>query len=210
MSNIEIIGVVFGLLSVYLTVKQSVWSWPTGIISVIAFWFLFFDIKLYADMILQGFYVITGFMGWYMWKFGGEKKTELKVSLLTATQRLKAVFILFPLVAAIGWGLRAYTDAALPFVDSFAAALSVVAQLLMMKKYFENWILWITVDVVSVGMYIVKGVYLTAGLYGVFLVLATMGLIEWYASLKTYEKENNTGLGFGKIRTAPQGTPALD
>jgi nicotinamide mononucleotide transporter len=199
MNIIEIVGVAFGLISVYLTVKQSILSWPTGIISVIAFGLLFFDIKLYADMTLQGFYIITGFIGWYMWKFGGEKKTELKVSTLTNTQRFAVAFVLTPLVFVIGWVLRAYTDAALPFIDSFAAALSIVAQLLLMKKYLENWMLWITVDVISIGMYIFKGVYLTAGLYVIYLILATLGLIEWYASRKTYEKETNKRIGFGEV-----------
>lgn len=199
MNIVEIVGVVFGLISVYLTVKQKILSWPAGIISVVAFGLLFFDIKLYADMALQGFYVVTGFLGWYMWKFGGEQKTELKVATLTNMQRFKVAFVLVPLVFTIGWMLRAYTDASLPFIDSFAAALSIVAQLLLMKKYLENWMLWIIVDVISIGMYIFKGVYLTAGLYAVYLALATAGLIEWYVSWKKYEKENNKRASLGKI-----------
>jgi nicotinamide mononucleotide transporter len=202
MSIIEIVATLTGLISVYLTVKQKILSWPVGIVSVIAFALLFFEIKLYADMALQGFYLITGFIGWYMWKFGGEQKTELKVSTMTNMQRFQIAFVVVPIVYLIGWILRTYTDASLPFIDSLAAALSIVAQLLLMKKYLENWMIWITVDVISVGMYIFKGVYLTAGLYAVFLILAIAGLVEWYGSWKSYEKNIQKRAGLGEVRAS--------
>lgn len=188
MSEYEIIAVISGLISVYLTTRQNIWSWPTGLISVIAFGLLFFDIKLYADVILQGFFFITGLLGWYWWKFGGENKTELKVQLLRPFSRWLIFISLIPSVALMGWLLSTYTDASLPYWDSFTTVASVFAQLLLTKKIFENWILWISVDVVAIGVYFFKEVYLTAGLYVIFLCLATVGLIKWYRSWQQQKK----------------------
>lgn len=191
MDILEIIGVSFGLISVYLTVRQNIISWPTGIISVIAFALLFFKIKLYADMGLQIFYVVTGFYGWYLWKYGGDNKTELNIKVLNAKQRIIAALLFVPAVILMAFYLRTYTDAALPVWDSIASTLSVFAQILLMKKIFENWVCWVTVDVMSIFIYIYKGVYLTAGLYVVYLFLATTGLVAWYKAYKKYENNQN-------------------
>lgn len=199
MDFFEVIGVSFGLISVYLTVKQNIISWPAGIISVIAFAILFFKIKLYADMGLQIFYVITGFYGWYLWKYGGAGKTELKVRILDNTRRLKILLIFVPSVLVMSLYLKTYTDASLPIWDSLASTLSLFAQILLMKKILENWACWILVDIMSIAIYIYKGVYLTAGLYFVFLILASAGFIEWYRSYKKYENNKN-GLDPREVR----------
>jgi nicotinamide mononucleotide transporter len=177
----EVVGFAFGLLSVVLTIRESLWCWPAGIVSVVAFGLLFYEIRLYADMALQGFYVVTGFLGWWSWRFGGERRTELRIGVLSARARAGAglLAVLLPAVWAMRWYLVTYTDASLPGWDSLASTLSVFAQVLLMRKVFESWILWIAVDVLSVGIYLAKGVYLTAILYVVFLVLAILGLREW-------------------------------
>jgi nicotinamide mononucleotide transporter len=183
-SAYEVIGFAFGLLCVILTIRESIWTWPAGIVSVVAFGLLFFRIRLYADMALQGFYVVTGFIGWWSWKFGGERGTELRIRALGHRARLLLLALLVPSVAAMRWYLVTFTDASLPFWDSLASTLSVFAQVLLMRKVFENWVLWITVDVLSVGIYVTKGVYLTAALYVVFLGLAVLGFRGWRARLE--------------------------
>jgi nicotinamide mononucleotide transporter len=176
---LEPIGVIFGLLTVYYSVKQNILTWPTGIISVSAFGMLFFQIRLYADMCLQIFFLWSCIQGWYFWLKGGENKTALHISRLTHQQIILVAIGLMASVAGIGFLFHTYTDAALPYLDSTASGMSVVAQLLMMRKKFEHWYVWIAVDVLSIGIYIFKGVYLTAGLYVVFLILCISGLIEW-------------------------------
>jgi len=184
MNIYEIIGVAFGLWSVYLTTKQKILSWPTGIISVVALGVMFWQIKLYADMGEQLFYIVTGFWGWYLWKYGGEKKTELKVKLLSNMKRIQAISFLIPSSLLMGFFLKNYTDASLPYLDSVTTVMSLLAQVLLMKKIFENWVLWIIVDVIGIGVYIYKDVYLTAGLYALYLCLAISGFIKWYRSWK--------------------------
>jgi nicotinamide mononucleotide transporter len=179
MSNHEIVGVVFGLLSVYLTVRQQIWCWPTGIVSVIAYALLFYDIKLYADMLLQMFFLITSFQGWYLWRYGGSNRSELPITRLSRSQMVMLGIGLVVCALAIGYVFDTYTDAHIPFWDAAASSMSVLAQILLMRKKLENWYLWIIVDVLSIGIYIYKEVYLTAGLYLVFLVLAIGGLLAW-------------------------------
>ncbi len=183
MTPLELIGVLFGLLSVYFSVKQNIWTWPTGIVSVSAFGFLFFNIKLYADMCLQIFFLWSCMQGWYFWLKGGENKTALHISRLTRQQIILVAVGLMASVAGIGFLFNTYTDAALPYLDSTASGMSVVAQLLMMRKKFEHWYVWIAVDVLSIGIYIFKEVHLTAGLYLVFLMLCIKGLAEWKKEL---------------------------
>jgi nicotinamide mononucleotide transporter len=182
MSIAEIIGVVFGLISVYLTTREHLWCWPTGMISVAAFAVLFYDIKLYADMLLQIFFLITSAQGWYYWKVGGHQRSELPISLLTNQQRLAVVAGLISAVIVVGWLFSTYTDAHIPFWDAAVSGMSVVAQILLMRKKLENWYLWIVVDILSIGIYLYKAVYLTAGLYVIFLGLAIAGLIAWQRS----------------------------
>ena len=183
MSPLELTGVLFGLLTVYFSVKQNIWTWPTGIVSVSAFGFLFFEIKLYADMCLQLFFLWSCIQGWYFWLYGGANRSELTITLLTSRQRILISLGVVGCVVLIGFLFSTFTDAALPYLDSTASGMSVVAQLLMMRKKFEHWYLWITVDVLSIGIYIYKNIPLTAGLYFIFLVLCIKGLIEWRKEL---------------------------
>jgi nicotinamide mononucleotide transporter len=189
MTPYELAGVAFGLLSVWLTVKASIWCWPTGIISVAAFGLLFLEIKLYADMLLQVFFLVTSFLGWYFWLRGGRDRTELPVSTLSRAQVAMLGVGLAVSIYAVGYMFSTYTDAHIPFWDATASGMSVLAQLLLMRKKLENWYLWIAVDVLSIGIYIYKQVYLTAGLYVIFLVLAIGGLVEWSKAPKTAAAE---------------------
>lgn len=183
MSIYEVVGVAFGLLSVWLTVRRSIWCWPTGIISVSAFGILFFEIKLYADMMLQVFFLATSFIGWYFWVRGGPDNAGLPISTLSTAQIMLLMAGLAISIFIVGYMFSTYTDAHIPFWDATASGMSVMAQILLMRKKIENWYLWIAVDVLSIGIYIYKEVYLTAGLYIVFLFLATGGLIEWRKAL---------------------------
>lgn len=168
----------------YLTVRENIWCWPTGIVSVVAFGILFFQIKLYADVGLQVFFLITSFQGWYYWLYGGKNKTELPISSLTGRQISLLLISLAVCVFIIGYLFKNYTDAHLPFWDASASGMSVLAQILLMRKKLENWYLWIIVDLLSIGIYVYKAVYLTAGLYVIFLMLAISGLIAWRKSLR--------------------------
>lgn len=186
MTPLEILGTITGLASVILTIRRSIWLWPIGLVSVAAYAVLFFQIKLYADAGLQVFYVITSLQGWYWWR-KGDQRDDLPVSWLTPSQRGLSAAATLVAIALSGWAFARYTDAHLPFWDALASGGSVTAQILMMRKKIENWHLWLFVDVLYVGIYIYKQVYLTAGLYAVFLVLAWLGLQAWRKALPAPE-----------------------
>ena len=183
MSSLELLAALLGAISVYLSIRQNIWSWPTAIVNVVVYAFVFHQAKLYADMGLQVIYAALSVYGWYEWLYGGANRTELHVT--RTAPRLGAVLTLIALAGSVALGvfLRGATDAALPFMDSFLSSTSLVAQWMMTKKKLENWLVWIGVDVLYVGMFVFKHLYITAGLYAVFLALAVRGYIDWRRSM---------------------------
>jgi len=180
----ESIAVAFGIVSVYLSVKEKIWSWPTSIVNVLLYFVIFREQRLYANMGLQLFYAAISAYGWYHWLFGGAAHTRLEVS---RTPRLER-WLLPLLGVAFALGLGAFldrrTDAALPWVDGTLAAGSLCAQWMMSRKYLENWALWVALDLVYVPLFLSRGLYLTAFLYAVFMALAARGHVEWSRSYR--------------------------
>ncbi len=183
MDIVEIIAVVLGLVSVYLVTRQNVWCYPLGIVSVFIYIFIFYEVKLYADMGLQVFFIVLQAYGWYEWLYGGEGRTELNVEWGSKRMYLFTAIFIASATALLGYVLHSLTDASLPYVDSFLAVLSMAAQWMMAKKYIENWILWVIVNIGSIGMYSFKGLYFTTFLYVVYFGLAILGYMEWKRSV---------------------------
>ena len=181
-SALEVIAAAFGVISVYLSTRQNIWSWPTAILNVALYTVVFYQGRLYGQMGLQPIYLALSVYGWYQWLHGGEQHTELRVS--RAGPRLLGVLAVLSLVLwlALAAVLR-QTDAALPWLDALLTTTSLVAQWMMTRKILENWLIWIAVDVVYVPMFVSQGLYATAVLYAAFLVLAVLGYVEWRRSL---------------------------
>jgi len=181
-SPLEGVAAAFGVVSVFLSTRQNIWSWPTAIVNVALYTVVFFQGRLYGQMGLQPIYLALSVYGWYQWLHGGEQHTELRVS--RASPRLLGGLLV---LNGAGWlalaALLRQTDAALPWLDALLTTTSLVAQWMMTRKILENWILWIAVDVVYVPMFISQRLYATAMLYAAFLVLAVMGFVEWRRSV---------------------------
>jgi nicotinamide mononucleotide transporter len=133
---------------------------------------------------LQIVFIALQVYGWYEWLRGGEGRTELHISKLPFALAARLALIAFAGTLLTGSLLEAKTDASLPFLDSTVTALSLIAQWMLAKKLLENWLIWITVDVLSIGIYFYKGLYISTLLYATFLALATFGFIEWRKTLK--------------------------
>ncbi len=189
MTAIEAVAVVFGLLCVGLTIRQNIWCWPTGLVQVSLYIIIFYQVKLYSDLILHVIYVGMQFYGWYHWLHGGRNDGELQVSALPPLSRI--VWPTATILVTFAWGylMSSYTDAAVPYGDAFTTVASLIAQWLMARKRLESWLFWITVDVVAIGIYWHKNLYLTAGLYCVFLVLAMIGLFVWRKAMAETHSE---------------------
>ncbi|MBT8137783.1 MAG: nicotinamide riboside transporter PnuC [Gammaproteobacteria bacterium] len=184
MEWVEPVAAFFGLLAVILVVRQNVWCWPTGLVQVSLYVFVFFQAKLYSDFLLHLIYVAVQLYGWYHWLHGGANQGELRVSRLDRNALLG--WIGAATVGTLGWGylMSATTDAAIPYGDAFTTAASLVAMWLQARKRIETWHFWIVVDIVAIGIYYVKELYWTAGLYAVFLGLCVAGYIAWNRSLQ--------------------------
>lgn len=187
MSGLEIAAVAFGLVSVFLSTREHISSWPTAIVNVALYALLFFREKLYADMGLQVIYLILSVYGWYEWLYGGENRTALHVSRLTGRLAIRLLAIAVAGSVALGFILQRATDASLPWLDATLSVFSLVAQWMMTRKILENWLLWIVLDVVYVGMFVLlKGLYLTGFQYAVFLALAVAGHVQWLRSYRNH------------------------
>jgi nicotinamide mononucleotide transporter len=183
MNPYEAAGVAFGILSVWLITRQNVWGWPIGLGNALLFILVFRDARLYAAMGLQVVYVALLLYGWYAWLRGGTAHQALAVA--RTPGRFAASLALAGVAGALALGAFLYrqTDASLPFLDATLTSFSLVAQGMQTRKWVENWLVWLAVDAAYVGMYLYKHLFLTAGLYAVFLGLAVMGWIAWRRSL---------------------------
>jgi nicotinamide mononucleotide transporter len=182
-SCLEVVAVAFGIVSVFLSVRENIWSWPTALVNVALYTVLFYATGLYSDMGLQVVYFVLSIYGWYEWLYGGKNRTELQVS-----RTPRSMWVALGVIGVVFWAVDGYAtshlpNVSLPYVDAGTTTVSLIAQYMMTRKYLENWTLWIAVDVVYVGMLIYKGLNLTAFNYAIYLVLAVMGHVAWRKSL---------------------------
>ncbi|SIO02983.1 nicotinamide riboside transporter PnuC [Algoriphagus halophilus] len=186
MSLLEGIAVFFGIASVYYSIKENIWVYPTGIISTLIYVWICFQYKLYADMGINAYYFSMSIYGWYVWTHPKEGKTVLPVTWLKPSGWFFSIVLLLFSYLVLYLILSQFTDSDVPYWDSFTTASAFVGMWLMAKKKVENWIFWIITDLVSVPLYFYKGLILTSFQFMFFTVLATMGLLAWIKSERSY------------------------
>jgi nicotinamide mononucleotide transporter len=192
MSYIELFGSVFGLWAVVLSTQEKVSSWYIGILNVLLSFFMFYQIQLYSDMLLQVYFFISNLMGWYLWthpKKGLENKDkQLKVSGLNSKEKIiySAIILLATIFCGFFIGhihelfpVFFQKPAAFPYWDTFVMVASIAAQYLLTKKKLEAWLLWIMVDIVATAIYFQKGILLYSVEYFVFCIVAGYGFWKW-------------------------------
>jgi nicotinamide mononucleotide transporter len=180
-SWLEIAAMLTGLAGVWLTMRQNIWCFPIGIVNVVLYAWLFFSpgIRLYADALLQCIYVLLLIYGWIRWK-ENEKYFERTIPLKIDSKSLSKIFLINIAATILLAGfLQKYTNASYPWLDSALTCLSLSAQWMIAKKYIENWIVWIVVDLAYLPLYLSKNLPLTAILYTLFLLMAFKGYQEW-------------------------------
>jgi nicotinamide mononucleotide transporter len=179
MSPFEAAASLLILVNVWLVARRSMWNYAFGIVGTMLYGWVFFTAKLYSDMLLQGFFVVVQLYGWQQWTRSAAEAGEVVVEELDMYARLFWAAAIAVAIAAWGAAMHRYTDAALPWWDAAIAMTSVAAQILMSLRKRENWMLWIVANVVSIGVYAVKGLWLTTGLYVILLGLSIWGLATW-------------------------------
>jgi len=204
---IEIFGAIAGIIYVIFEIRQTIWLWPLGIVTSGAYVWIFFTSKLYADMSLQGYYVVISVLGWWWWMRGrrgeGEKRgvggeeekrgvgeeekgrvgEGEKIVLQVSRLRRKTgttLCVVFIILYILMWlVLSNLTDSPVPGWDAFLTSLSIVATWMLARKIYEHWFLWIVVNIVSVVLYFTRGLYPTVILYAVYAAMSFTGLRFW-------------------------------
>jgi len=182
---LETTAVLLIALNVWLAIRENIWTWPTGIAGVILYTIINYETKLYANAVLQIFYLLLSIHGWYEWLHGGVNKTELHVRRTTPRQwigcTIASVVLTVIIVAILRW-----THDEQPLLDGSTTAISFVGQWMLNEKLLENWWLWLLVDIAYVPMYLTVHKLLTALLYAGFCVMCIVGLLQWKKSLVSH------------------------
>jgi nicotinamide mononucleotide transporter len=182
---IEILGVITSLVYLYFSYHQKIWLWPFGIISSALFILIFYNTGFYADMSLQGYYLVISIYGWYHWVSGARTSKEKKLP-VTRTAWLSAGIL--SIVCIILWAgiymvLKYLTDSDVPLGDAFTTAGGIIGTWMLARKKLENWLVWIIVDASAALLYFYKGMYPTVILYIIFAVIALFGYLRWKKDL---------------------------
>lgn len=179
MSALEIVAVAVSVAGIWLTATRRMLCWPVNVIACALYFELFLDVRLYADMVLQALFGLAILYGWVAWSRSKDAAGEVVVAPLRRTEALAGLAAGALGAAAIGGFTSRFTDAALPWMDAGLSSFSLVAQYWTARRHAASWLLWIAVDILYVGMFLVKGLTLTAGLYAAMVVLAVIGYRRW-------------------------------
>lgn len=201
MSYLEFFGTVAGAVAVAMSARGNIWSWPIGLINVTLLFFLFYQVQLYPDMLLQVFFFFTNLIGWWRWAhpraYEKDKKHELRVTFMP-----RAWMMLFLVIGLVGTALMgAFAEklhvllpnvfslpSAFPYADSFVTVMSIVATYLMVQKKAECWLIWIVVDVVATYLYFVKDIKFLGLEYLAFCFIAAYGFYGWQREARVYTR----------------------
>ena len=183
MSVEEIIGFATGALCVWLAVRQNVWTFPIGIVNNIVYAILFTSTGLYAGATLQVIYLGLGALGWFWWVRGGSGGGTLAVRPTPRLAWVLGAVAAVALTLTLVWVLSTWTDSSAPVLDSVTTSLSLVAQLMLGRKWIGNWAVWIVADIIYVALYLSMGLYLTAILYTGFIAMCAVGVRDWRREL---------------------------
>ncbi len=194
MSPLEIVAVIISVIGVALTIKRNMLCWWFNFLAFSLYAYLFFQFKLYGETILQFFFMVVNFYGLYHWLKGKQQDHEIRIEPIA----MKTVILQMILAAAggvlFGLSLHYFTDAALPMLDSQLAAFSLLATYWTSRKHIATWVLWVFVDIIYVGMFIYKDLFLTAGLYAAFVGMAAFGWWQWEQVKKKQLSSNFKGI----------------
>ncbi len=198
MDYLEITGTIVGLIYLWLEYKANIYLWVAGIIMPAIYLFVYYRAGLYADFGINIYYLLVAIYGWLVWRYGaywtrklgkkksstGEKQAELPITSMPISYLTVLLCTFLALFFGIAYVLIYHTDSTVPWLDSFPTALSIIAMWMLARKYIEQWLVWIVVDMTCCGLYIYKELYFTGVLYGLYAVIAVFGYLKWKEMLE--------------------------
>jgi nicotinamide mononucleotide transporter len=179
LSELEFVAVAFGLANIGLLIRKSVWNFPAGIVMVTLYAGIFFETRLYSEALLQLFFLGVQIFGWWKWSQAIADEGKLLVEWSSPQVQVACACATLVLAAVLGTVMATWTNAAAPYPDAMVTAASIVAQFLLSYRRIENWAYWIAIDCLSIGLYVWRGLTLTAGLYVVMLIMSIIGFGAW-------------------------------
>lgn len=191
----ELLAVLSALIYVVLAAKENIWCWPAALVSTVIYTVIFYDVYLWMDSLLQVYYLVMALYGWYCWRkvlpLDNTKPDAFELAQTIQTWSLlfhaKVIVLLTACSLTIGWLMASYTPTDFPYLDATTTVFAVFATYLVTKKVLENWLYWIVIDVVSIYLYLEKGLQPTAVLFGLYVVMAIVGYALWYGK---YQNSN--------------------
>ncbi len=181
--SIEGLAVSTGLASVWFSVKERIWVYPIGLISVSIYVYLSFIYGIYADMGINIYYVLMSIYGWYRWLQPSESGTAKEITRNSGKEWLLSIVLFLLSWVILFVILQRFTDSEIPLWDSLTTSLAIVGMWLMAEKKVEHWLFWIATDLLSIPLYYYKDLLLTSGQFFVFTILAVIGWLQWNKSL---------------------------
>jgi nicotinamide mononucleotide transporter len=191
----EFMAVISALIYVVLAAKENIWCWPAALVSTLIYTVIFYDVYLWMDALLQIYYLAMAVYGWYCWrKVLPSASNKQRTSELVQTIQIwplllhaKIILLLTACSLVVGWLMANFTPADFPYLDATTTVFAIFATYLVTKKVLENWLYWIVIDVVSIYLYLEKGLQPTAVLFGLYVVMAVVGYALWYSK---YQKSS--------------------
>ncbi len=196
MAYLEAFGLVFGLLCVLFLIKENILTWPFGIAYVLVSFVIFWEARLYGDLLLHIIFLLLNIYGWYYWiskpQDRGEPVTINKMKLKSATLigliSIIGIYLFAQFLIFLPFLFKGIAEASLPYWDSTTSVLSVTAMWLTARKYLDNWYYWLVVDILATGIYFYKELFFYSILYMLYIILAVWGYKAWN---KTYLIQNS-------------------
>lgn len=184
---IELAAAFLGIVYIILSTRQNILTWPAGLVSSVLYILVFFKSKFYAGMGLQLYYVGMSLYGWYYWLHGNRNNNSEKVPVvrMSFNNALGFGIVTFFAFLIFYQVLKHYTDSPVPFMDSLTTAMGITATWMLARKILENWLVWIVTDLLSIALYLQRGLWPTSFLFLVYTILAVYGYFQWKRAMRT-------------------------
>ncbi len=179
LESVEGVAALLALAYLWLALYESLWCWFCALLSSALYCGIFWEARLYMETLLNAFYAVMAVIGWWQWRSGGSGAQTLQIQSWSWQQHAPCVAALLLLAATNGWLLAQFTDAVWPFADAFIAWGGVLTTWLVVRKVLQNWLYWLLLDALAVAIYTERGLYPTALLYALYLVLVVAGYLRW-------------------------------
>ncbi len=174
----EVVAVISALLYLLLATRQNIWCWAFAALSTLLFIILFHEVALYSESVLNAFYLFMAGYGWYQWRYGGEQQSQLPVQRWSLKLHVLIIAATAAWVHPVGW-VMAYFGASFPYLDALTSCFAVVTTIMVTRKVLENWLYWLVINTIMIYLCLQREMFLTAGLFAIYLPLAASGYWQW-------------------------------